>query len=107
MLCNSITTNHIPMQTFIATTRADIEQIVNNAVTAAIAAAIPGAIRKATRKPWLNTDEVMEVLNVSRRSLQHLRDTRAIEFTQRGRKVLFPAEGVEAYLNKNRIKTRI
>ena len=87
-------------------TRNDLEQIVNNAVTAAIAEAIPGAIRKATIKPWLTKDDLIDLTGWSDRTITHMRQSRQIPFSQHGRKILYPADGIEAFLRDNRIKTR-
>lgn len=56
------------------------------------------------QKDWLSTEEVMEMLNVSRRTIQNYRDEGKIPYTQSGRKILYPRDGVEDFLRRNMIK---
>ncbi len=56
------------------------------------------------QKDWLSTEEVMEMLNVSRRTLQNYRDEGEISYFQKGRKILYPREGIEEFLRKNTTK---
>ncbi|NGP89693.1 helix-turn-helix domain-containing protein [Fodinibius halophilus] len=56
------------------------------------------------QKDWLSTEEVMEMLSVSRRTVQNYRDEGKISYFQHGRKILYPREGVEEFLRKNMIK---
>lgn len=56
------------------------------------------------RKDWLSTEEVMEMLSVSRRTIQNYRDEGKIPYTQNGRKILYPRDGIEEFLRKNMIK---
>ena len=56
------------------------------------------------KKDWLSTEEVMEMLNVSRRTVQNYRDEGKIPYTQDGRKILYPRDGVEDFLRANMVK---
>lgn len=56
------------------------------------------------QKDWLTTEEVMEMMSVSRRTVQNYRDEGKIPFSQEGRKILYPREGIEAFLRDNMIK---
>ena len=57
------------------------------------------------KKEWLTTDEVMEMMNVSRRTIQNYRDEAKIPYSKEGRKILYPREGIEQFLRDNMIKT--
>lgn len=57
-------------------------------------------------KPWLTTEELMELTGWSRRTLQHLRNTRQIPFSQHGRKILYPFVGIQDFLESNYIRPR-
>lgn len=57
-----------------------------------------------TKKEWLNTDKVMEMMNVSRRTVQNYRDEGKIPYTREGRKILYPRKGIEEFLRDNMIK---
>lgn len=57
-------------------------------------------------KPWLTTEELMDLTGWSRRTFQYLRDQRKIPFSQLGRKILYPRDGVEEFLRENLIEKR-
>lgn len=78
-----------------------------NEFTKAIKEAVKEELPKyqnSFQKDWLSTEEVMEMLNVSRRTIQNYRDEGKIPYTQSGRKILYPLDGVEEFLRKNMIK---
>lgn len=56
------------------------------------------------KKDWLSTEEVMEMMNVSRRTVQNYRDDGKIPYSKDGRKILYPRKGIEAFLRANMIK---
>lgn len=84
----------------------DLEKIVHKAVEKAVNESLPSAIRKGTRKQWLKTSEVMEILQLSRRSIQKLRDTGRLPFTQNRRTVRYSIDDVEAYLNRGKVNSQ-
>lgn len=47
---------------------------------------------------WYVTDEVCKLLNVSKRTLQKMRDSSAIRFTKSGKKIYYKASDIEQYL---------
>lgn len=75
-----------------------IEKAVKEAVNEALKD-IHKMIRRATTKEYLTTNEVMEFTGWSRRTVQHLRDTKQIEFTQHGRKILYPIDKLYEFFN--------
>lgn len=84
-------------------TRKDLEEIVSKSVKETIEKSLPGAIRKATRKKWLRTDDVMELLQCSRRHVQYLRDSEQLSFSQNGRTIIYDIDEIEAFLNKHKV----
>lgn len=86
-------------------TKDDLEKIVQKAVEEAVNDSLPPAIRKATRKKWLTTSEVMEILQLSRRSIQKLRDTGRLPYRQNRRTIRYDIDEVENYLNRGRVNT--
>ena len=84
-------------------TKSDLEKIVDRAVKKAVQESLPSAIRKGTRKQWLRTSEVMEILNLSRRSIQNLRDSKKLPYSQNGRKILYNIDEVLAYLDRGKV----
>jgi len=47
---------------------------------------------------WYVTEEVCKLLNVSRRTLQTMRDNKTLAFKKTGRKIYYKASDIEAYL---------
>lgn len=90
------------MNTYIAT-KDELSEIVFKAVRKLFQDELPALIRQAKRKPWLTTDELMDLTGWSRRTCQYLRDERRIPFSQEGRKILYPTKGIEEYLEGNKI----
>lgn len=49
---------------------------------------------------WYVTEEVCNILNVSRRTLQNMRDKQTIKFKKTGKKIYYKASDIEEYLEK-------
>ena len=47
---------------------------------------------------WYVTDEVCKLLNISRRTLQKMRDRGAIEYTKTGKKCYYKAASIDAFM---------
>lgn len=94
------------METHFITSKDKLNEAVREAVKELLEEEIPSILRKAKRKPWLNTNELMELLGCSRRTVQYLRDERKIPFSQDGHKILYPTDGIEEYLKSNQIDPR-
>jgi hypothetical protein len=91
------------MNTYIST-REELESIISNAVQNSISELVPALVRKATAKEFLTKAELMELTGWSSRTIQNLRDTRQIPYSQHGRKILYPYTGIMAFLKENHIK---
>lgn len=92
------------MQTFIPT-REELEEIISSSVKENMIKTLPEAIRLATEKKILRTDDVMKILNCSRRHIQYLRDSGQLSFSQNGRTIIYQRADIEEFLKKNRIKS--
>jgi excisionase family DNA binding protein len=81
-----------------------IKDLVSEAIREAIEPHIEkmGAVPKM--KPVYTVDEVCQMFGVSKRHLQHLRDTHQIGFIQNGRKILFRAEDLYDFFNNHTVK---
>ena len=55
---------------------------------------------------WLDNQEVMQLLNISKRTLQSYRDESKLPFSQIGNKIYYRASDVEKFLKKNYRKIR-
>lgn len=94
------------MTTIITTDSESLRELIHEAVANAVAEQVPGIVRKATRKEWLTKAEVLELTGWSSRTLQHLRTSRQIPFSKHDRKIMYPAEGVESFMQQHRIIPR-
>jgi hypothetical protein len=92
--------------TLIITNPEQLEEIVLKAISQALKPLNFQANQGKPNKKWLTGKEVQELLNCSTRSLQHLRDSRQIEFSQHARKIMYPADGIEKFLSHNIVKSR-
>ena len=79
--------------------------MVINAVEEAITKRLPYIIKKATSKDYYTIDDVCEMLDVSRRHLQYLRDSGQISYVKNGRKIYFKAEDLEEFFGVNYIQS--
>lgn len=50
---------------------------------------------------WLDNQDVCEQLHISKRTLQHYRDSNAVPFSQIGAKIYYRASDIDAFLMKN------
>ena len=64
------------------------------------------ASTSTTAECYLSVSETLQILKVSKKTLQKLRDQRHIGFVQFGRSILFPQAEIEAFLKRNHIKSR-
>lgn len=57
-----------------------------------------------TLQKWLDNQEVCEILNISKRTLQTYRDNGTLAHTQIGHKMYYRPEDVELLINKLKVK---
>ena len=67
---------------------------------------LPDLLDEYQHKNWLTNEDLIGMTGWSRRTLQHLRDSRQIPFFQHGRKILYPRAGLEEFLDDNCITPR-
>ncbi|MEX2347702.1 MAG: helix-turn-helix domain-containing protein [Balneolaceae bacterium] len=91
------------MQTFIPS-REELEEIISNSVRENMVEALPEAIRIATEKKILRTDDVMKILNCSRRHIQYLRDSGQLSYSQNGRTIIYERSDIEDFIKKNKVR---
>jgi excisionase family DNA binding protein len=56
-------------------------------------------------KKWLTSDDVCNLLIVSKRTLQTYRDNGILPFAQIGRKIYYKASDIDEYLDQHYIKS--
>ena len=92
------------MKTYIPT-QEELKKIVSEAVEHAVSKKLPEIIKRSTAKDYYTISEVCDLLNVSRRHLQYLRDSGQIGFVKNGRKIYFRAEDLENFFDENYIES--
>jgi excisionase family DNA binding protein len=63
-----------------------------------------GILQIEQPKKWLSSDDVCNLLQVSKRTLQNYRDRGIIPFSQIGRKIYYKASDIEEYLSNHYIR---
>ena len=96
--------NFLEMHAYIPT-KDELKKIVRESIKEEFQNLLPSAVRKGTREKWLKTSDVMNILQCSRRHVQHLRDSGRLPFTQNRRTIRYDIDEVEAYLNRGRVNT--
>jgi excisionase family DNA binding protein len=81
-----------------------IKALIDDAVREALNNSLPKQLNIETKKPVYTINEVCEMFQISKRSLQHLRDSNQIGYIQNGRKILFRWEDLDAFFNQNYVK---
>lgn len=88
------------------TSKQELTDTVKEAVGDLLEQELPALLRKAKRKEWMTTNELMELTGWSRRTIQYLRDQKRIPYSQENHRILYPTEGIEAYLRANQIEPK-
>lgn len=58
------------------------------------------------KEDYLTTDEVVQILNISKKTFRRYRDMRLIPYVQRGRKIYVKRSDLDAFQEANRIGSR-
>jgi len=90
------------MLTYIPT-KEELVTTVSRAVEQAVTQRLPEIIKRAARKDYYTIPEVCEMLGVSRRHLQYLRDSGQLSYVKTGRKIYFKTEDLETFFDENYI----
>lgn len=91
------------MSTAYISTKDELQEAISKEVRDTVLELLPQAIREASRKEWLDTADVMEMLQCSRRHVQHLRDSEQIIYHQTGRTIRYKYSDIVAYLNEGKV----
>ena len=59
------------------------------------------AKEKEPKEKWLDNQELLQLLKISKRTAQHYRDSGLISFSQVGNKIYYRLSDVETLLNKH------
>lgn len=81
-------------------------EILSDTVDQILSRRIPQIMRQANRKEYMTTAEFEELTGMSYATQKYHRDVHNIEFIQEGRRILYPTEKVEAFMDERRIKSK-
>ena len=59
------------------------------------------AKEKEPKEKWLDNQELMQLLKISKRTAQHYRDSGLISFSQVGNKIYYRLKDIQQLLNEN------
>lgn len=91
---------------FIQIPEDEFKRLLKETIQQELTQHLPELLDEYQNKAWLTIEDLIELTSWSRRTIQHLRDTRQITFFQHGRKILFPRAGIEDFLEGNCISRR-
>lgn len=86
--------------------RKDLEQYFDKRVRDILKEEIPKLLKDLGKKDWLTKQELMTLTGWSGRTIQHMRDSRQIPYTQHGRKILYPRKGIMEFLEAHYIQPK-
>jgi len=84
--------------------REELSRCIREEVDDAFNRAIPKLSRRINSKEYLTNDELAELTGWSKRSLANRRKSGQLPYIKRGRKVLYKAEEVYAWLEMGAVK---
>lgn len=90
----------------ILTNTEEIEALLKRALTDALLATLPPLVRKSTRKAYLTQAELRELTGWTNRTLQYLRDSRQLAFSQVGRTFVYSTDGLDRCLERHTVPAR-
>ena len=67
---------------------------------------LKGKADNPLKDKWLDNQELMQILKISRRTLQTYRDEKVIPYSQVGNKIYYKAKDIEVFLKKNYKKVK-
>lgn len=86
--------------------RKELEQYFDKHVRQILKEEIPKLLKDLGKKEWLTKEELMTLTGWSSRTIQHMRDSKQIPYSQHGRKILYPREGILEFLEDHYIKPK-
>lgn len=81
----------------------EFEKTVEEKFQQVVSERLPSLVRAATEKKYLTISETCDLLDVSRRHLQYLRDSGQIGFVKHNKKIYFRREDLEKFFSENYI----
>lgn len=92
------------MPTTFYPSQSEFEDAIERKFEQIVSDRLPALIRSATEKEIYTINEVCELLDVTRRHLQYLRNSGQINYIKNGRKVYFRHEDLCDFFDRNYIE---
>lgn len=86
--------------------RKELEHYFDDRIRKILKEEIPKLLKNLGKKEWLTKKELMELTGWSSRTVQYMRDEKRIPFSQHGRKILYPRQGIIDFLEAHYIAPR-
>ena len=86
--------------------RKELEHYFDKRVRDILKEEIPKLLKDLGKKEWLTKEELMKLTGWSGRTIQHMRDSRQIPYSQHGRKILYPRQGILEFLEEHYIEPK-
>lgn len=84
----------------------ELEKYLDKRLRQILREELPELIKELGKKEWLTKEELIELTGWSSRTIQHMRDSKQIPYSQHGRKILYPRKGIMDFLKANYISPR-
>lgn len=96
----------MPDTPVIVTDEQTLREAIEEAVDARLQERLPEALEEATRQEWAGKEYVKDRFGWTDRQLQYLRDEGRIEYSKRGRRIMYHVPSLEEYLEKGRVRPK-
>ncbi len=81
-----------------------LREIMREEQEATLKRLIPSIVRRANCKKYLTTSELEELTGMSPRMQKYHRDAGNLAWSQEGRKIIYTADDVDAFIDERRIE---
>ena len=88
-------------QAFVLLPKSELDAITN--LLSELKALVLGKAKEEAQGRWIESEEARKILGVSQKTWQTYRDSRAIPFSQFGRKIYVKQADLDAFLEAHRI----
>lgn len=94
----------MPDTPVIVTDEQTLRETIREAVDDRLAERLADALEEARKPEWGSKEYVKDKFGYSDRQLQYLRNKGRIEYSKRGRKIMYNIPALERYLEKGRVR---
>lgn len=84
----------------------EFKSLIENTLRPLLEKELPKILRDLSQKKWVSPKELNDIVGISLRKQQYLRDKKRIPYHKDGRKIIYNMDEIEEYLRKNKIEPR-